>query len=226
MSRSNTCHDMTVMRILVNCAWEKKMEENKLENQFFILETAEVALIGLFSLVSEKISDLQCCCCCEGFSEYLLYHPLDRGHQCWSWWRRSLELQKISQDSQHRCSSSEHLPSHLPHSQDHQHVQSSRKCKSRLWKYSGVQIFATIFALSHDIWILVKCQQNDIFYLQIETVTKTVASFECGDQLLYCIFVYLMVLCLVKPLVWPRLRFDYYIYFTTTIPPALIAIIR
>ena len=32
--------------------------ENKLENQFFILETAEVALIGLFSLVSEKISDL------------------------------------------------------------------------------------------------------------------------------------------------------------------------
>ena len=60
------------------------MEENKLENQFFILETAEVALIGLFSLVSEKISDLQCCCCCEGFSEYLLYHPLDRGHQCWS----------------------------------------------------------------------------------------------------------------------------------------------
>ena len=43
---------------------------------------------------------------------------------------------------------------------------------------------------------------------------------------MYCIFVYMMVLCLMKPLVWPRLRFDTYIYMIATIPPALIAVIR
>ena len=50
--------------------------------------------------------------------------------------------------------------------------------------------------------------------------------FEAVDQYLYCIFVYMMVLCLVKPLVWPRLKFDSYIYILTLIPPTLNMIIR
>ena len=50
--------------------------------------------------------------------------------------------------------------------------------------------------------------------------------FEAVDQYLYCIFVYMMVLCLVKPLVWPRLKFDSYIYLLTLIPPTLNMIIR
>ena len=35
-----------------------------------------------------------------------------------------------------------------------------------------------------------------------------------------------MALVLMKPLVWPRLRFDNYIYLITTIPAVLNAIIR
>ena len=50
--------------------------------------------------------------------------------------------------------------------------------------------------------------------------------FEAIDQFLYCIFVYFMALALMKPLVWPTLRFDTYVYFITTIPAALNAVIR
>ena len=50
--------------------------------------------------------------------------------------------------------------------------------------------------------------------------------FEAIDQFLYCIFVYFMALALMKPLVWPTLRFDTYVYFTTTIPALLNAVIR
>ena len=50
--------------------------------------------------------------------------------------------------------------------------------------------------------------------------------FEAVDQYLYCIFVYMMVLCLLKPMVWPRLKFDNYIYFITLIPPSLNMILR
>ena len=35
-----------------------------------------------------------------------------------------------------------------------------------------------------------------------------------------------MALALMKPLVWPTLRFDTYVYFITTIPAALNAVIR
>ena len=56
---------------------------------------------------------------------------------------------------------------------------------------------------------------------------KTVVGvLEAVDQYLYCIFVYMMVLCLLKPLVWPRLKFDNYIYFITLIPPSLNMILR
>ena len=44
--------------------------------------------------------------------------------------------------------------------------------------------------------------------------------------MLYSVFVYLLALVLMKPLVWPRLRFDNYIYLFTTIPAILNAIIR
>ena len=39
-------------------------------------------------------------------------------------------------------------------------------------------------------------------------------------------FVYLMALVLMKPLVWPSVRFDNHIYLITTIPAFLNAIIR
>ena len=56
---------------------------------------------------------------------------------------------------------------------------------------------------------------------------KTVVGvLESVDQYLYCIFVYMMVLCLMKPLVWPRLKFDTYIYIIALIPPTLNMIIR
>ena len=56
---------------------------------------------------------------------------------------------------------------------------------------------------------------------------KTVVGvLEAVDQYLYCIFVYFMALALMKPLVWPTLRFDTYVYFITTIPAALNAVIR
>ena len=53
-----------------------------------------------------------------------------------------------------------------------------------------------------------------------------VGVLEAVDQYLYCIFVYMMVLCLMKPLVWPRLKFDTYIYIIALIPPTLNMIIR
>ena len=53
-----------------------------------------------------------------------------------------------------------------------------------------------------------------------------VGVLEAVDQYLYCIFVYMMVLCLLKPMVWPRLKFDNYIYFITLIPPSLNMILR
>ena len=56
---------------------------------------------------------------------------------------------------------------------------------------------------------------------------KTVVSvLEAVDQYFYCIFVYMMVLCLLKPLIWPRLKFDNYIYFISLIPPSLNMILR
>ena len=56
---------------------------------------------------------------------------------------------------------------------------------------------------------------------------KTVVGvLEAVDQYFYCIFVYMMVLCLLKPLVWPRLKFDNYIYFIGLIPPSLNMILR
>ena len=66
-------------------------------------------------------------------------------------------------------------------------------------------------------------QQCDRECLQVKTL---VGVFEAVDQYLYCIFVYMMVLCLMKPLVWPRLKFDTYIYIIALIPPTLNMIIR
>ena len=43
---------------------------------------------------------------------------------------------------------------------------------------------------------------------------------------LYSTFAYCLVLCLVKPLVWPNLRQDSFIYPVTLVPPALTLIIR
>ena len=43
---------------------------------------------------------------------------------------------------------------------------------------------------------------------------------------LYSTFAYCLVLCLVKPLVWPSLRQDSFIYPVTLVPPALTLVIR
>ena len=59
-----------------------------------------------------------------------------------------------------------------------------------------------------------------------EQVETLMGLAEALDQYLYCVFVYMTVLCLVKPLVWPRLKFDSYIYIITLIPPSLNLIIR
>ena len=58
--------------------------ESEKEHEYFILETAEVALIGLFSLVSFIITPLrnQPTFHVQGLSVHLLDHPLERSDEC------------------------------------------------------------------------------------------------------------------------------------------------
>ena len=73
--------------------------------------------------------------------------------------------------------------------------------------------------------IFLICKTTNTFNL-LEDVDTMADIFEAIDQYFYCTFVYCLVLCLVKPWVWPSIRFDSYLYPITLLPPCLNLIIR
>ena len=88
-------------------------------------------------------------------------------------------------------------------------------------------VVVTISAIIYNIYqiIFLICKTTNTFNL-LEDVDTVADIFEAIDQYLYCTFVYSLVLCIVKPWVWPSIRFDSYLYPITLLPPCLNLIIR
>jgi len=147
--------------------------EDSAKHDFLLITTVEVALVGLFSLVSVCI-----------YSVIL-----------WT------SLTSIGNDEEDR------------------------------WSFKRSMKAVTLTAIVQNIYqvvFLIVQTTNITFNLleNVNTATKTTEAFSAIDQLLYCNFVYFLALSLMKPLVWPRLRFDTYIYLITSVPAILNAIIR
>jgi len=153
--------------------WNLWNSGTQLQYDFFLLQTVEVSLIGLFSLASVCV-----------YSIIL-----------WS------SLRTITSDDEDRW---------------------SFKRSIKILSISAIiqNVYQTMFLIVQTTNITFNLLEN------VNTASKTTETFEALDQYFYCIFVYLLALCLMKPLVWPRLRFDTYIYLFSTIPAGLNLIIR
>jgi hypothetical protein len=104
---------------------------------------------------------------------------------------------------------------------------SSRPDEEDRWSFRRSIKVVTISAIIDNVYqiIFLICKTTNTFNL-LEDVNTATDVFEALDQYFYCTFVYCLVLCLVKPLVWPSLRFDFYLYLLALIPPCLNLIIR
>ena len=74
--------------------------------------------------------------------------------------------------------------------------------------------------------IFLICKTTNTFNLLEDAEDTATDVFEAVDQYFYCTFVYCLALCLVKPIVWPSLRLDFYLYLITLLPPCLNLVIR
>lgn len=105
---------------------------------------------------------------------------------------------------------------------------SSRPDEEDRWSFRrSIKVFA-VSAIVDNVYqiIFLICKTTNTFNL-LEDVEDTATDvFEAVDQYFYCTFVYCLTLCLVKPIAWPSLRFDFYLYLLTLLPPCLNLIIR